>query len=220
MSIQYKRVAAGMYTDEKISNFGIQPPHPTTFLTWLLVGPVFGIVPGCASIGRYGMAEQSGWEVEDIDWMVGELADSRIIQFDPKAPFIWAPNSLKYNAPRSPLNVSSWQSDWRKLPNCLLKERAWHALRAHCEYRDRDTIFDKKKPRKATNSFATAFISIEQPPETPINVDLEPEKHSSEHSSTKQEELNRNRNRNRNSTTCSGSGETNITPIDCARAGL
>ncbi len=192
-SIQYKRVAAGFYTDAKITQFGIQEPHPTTFLLWLISGPVFGVLPSCASIGRYGISEQSGWEPEEVDWMMEELVSAGIAQFDPAAPFLYLPQAIKYNPPRSPLNVTSWQSDWRKLPNCFLKGRAYSALKGHCELRDKDSVFDKKRPRTAKNSFVRAFGSIDKPPEPPMVPTIEEQKHSS----TKQVELKRKRNRKR-----------------------
>ncbi len=198
MSIQYKRVAAGLYTDAKIAKLGVQPAHPTSLMLWLLTGPVFGIVPGCASVGKYGMAEQSGWSPDEIDYMITPLIESGIVQFDSAAPFLYLPRAVKYNEPKSPSNVVSWQSDWRKLPNCVLKERAWHTLRSHCIYRDKDVVFDKKKVQNSRTSFESAFEVIEKPPET----DITPHDHrcldSGDHRCFSKDDLNNNNNSNNN----------------------
>ena len=197
MSIQYKRVAAGLFTDPKIAKFGVQPAHPTSLMLWLLTGPVFGIVPGCASVGKYGMAEQSGWTPDEIDYMIAPLIESGIVQFDPVAPFLYLPNAVKYNEPKSPSNVASWQSDWRKLPNCVLKERAWHTLRSHCLYRDEDVVFDAKKKRTTRTSFKAAFKLIEKPPES----DITPNDHRYDHRCLSADDLNNNNNSNNNKDT-------------------
>jgi len=214
MSIQYKRVAAGFYTDTKIVSFGIQPPHPTTFLQWLLTGPAFGVLPCCASIGRLGMAEQSGWSPDQIDMMMQPLVDSGIVQFDPKAPFIYLPNALRFNGPKSPSNVIGWQSDWRKLPNCVLKERAWHMIKAHCSYRDSDVVLDKKKKPTPRNRFLLAFNSIEKPPESPIEPLSDSNDHRSDHRSSKKNNIYNNNNRNNNRNTGPASPDaSNVTPL-------
>jgi len=217
MSIQYKRIYAGFYTDPKIVAFGPQPPHPTTFFQWLITGPVFGVLPCCASIGRYGIAEQSVWELDDIDWMMQSLVDAGIAQFDAKAPFLYLPKAIKYDSPKSPSNVIGWQSDWRKLPNCVLKERAWHSLKSHCDYRDKEMDIDPKKKRTTRNSFSLAFTTIEKPPETPIQPLSDESDHRSDHRSNNLDDLNININRNNNSNTGPENPDSNVTPISFAR---
>ena len=145
-----------------------------------------------------------------------------IVQFDARAPMIWMPNAIKFNAPRSPLNVTSWASDWRKLPQCVLKERAFHVLQAHCRYRDSNLTDAQKKDRKT--SFLGAFeVAIEKPEPTPITN----AEHRSEHSSTnvagtkeKEKEKDIEQEQEDSPPARRSSGlPSNVTPLDCRAGG-
>ncbi|WP_299076705.1 hypothetical protein [uncultured Paraglaciecola sp.] len=224
MSGQYRPVSPGYWQDPIVRSWGKLPTSPHTLSLWILTGPLLGVLPGLVSVGRYGICEQIKWTPDELDENMAALVAAGMVQFDSDAPLLWLPKAIKYNAPRSPLNVMGWASDWRKLPSCLIKERAFHVLQSHCRSRDADMESKTKKTTK--NSFETAFrVSIEKPKESGIqhqehsfnhdNNYVFPEKINKEQEQEKEKDQDSRKNRH-----LSDDGPTGtVTPIDCMKSG-
>lgn len=224
MKGQYRPVSPGYWQDPKVKAWGKLPPSPYTLSLWILTGPLLGVLPGLVSVGRYGICEKIKWTPEELDENMAQLIKSGFVQFDTEAPLLWLPKAIRYNAPRSPLNVVGWASDWRKLPNCIIKERAFHSLQAHC--RERDSDMDSKTKKTTKNSFETAFrYSIEKPTECAFedakhsycskNNYVFPEKINKEKEQEKEQEQEQED--IRSSRSANTNNAANVTKIDCAR---
>jgi len=229
VSGQYRPVSPGYWQDPVVRSWGKLPPSPHTLSLWILTGPLLGVLPGLVSVGRYGICEQIKWTPDELDEHMESLVSAGMVQFDSEAPLLWLPKAIKYNTPRSPLNVTGWASDWRKLPNCVIKERAFHVFQAHC--RARDSAMESKAKKTTRNSFETAFtMAIEKP----MDSGFQPEKHSYNYDNNyvfhgekrKEQEQEQEQEQEKEQDTGkprhpsgNGFGE-NVTPIDCARGGM
>jgi hypothetical protein len=76
------------------------------------------------------MAEELGWEIDDLDSAFAEVAAQGMAKADFKARLVWLPNGLKHNKPESPNVVRSWRAELDLLPECDLKREALKGLRA------------------------------------------------------------------------------------------
>ena len=68
------------------------------------------------------LAGEMDFSLEEFERAFHALIERGMVRFDAKARFIWLPNFLKYNPPRSLNVVKSWSKVLAGLPRCLLRE--------------------------------------------------------------------------------------------------
>jgi len=68
-----------------------------------------------------GLAAELDWPAARMKKALQEAFRKGMLQFDPKACFLWAPHFLRYNPPASPNVVVSWQKVIADLPDSHLK---------------------------------------------------------------------------------------------------
>jgi uncharacterized phage protein (TIGR02220 family) len=131
---RYGKISTRMWGDEWFRSLSAAPPNGQTLWIHLLTGPhTLHAIPGLFMIGEAAMAEALGWPLEGFREAFREVSAKGKAKADWKARVIWVPKALVYNAPESPNVVKSWSKFFIELPECELKDEAFHSLTVFVE---------------------------------------------------------------------------------------
>lgn len=130
---RYSKVSRRVWTDEKFRTLSAPPPNAQTLWFRLLTGPELTNIPGAFAAWPAGMAQALGWPEKAFREAFGEVFAKGMAKADWEAGFVWVPKAIEYNRPESPNVVKSWRVAWAELPECPLKNEAYHQLKAFVE---------------------------------------------------------------------------------------
>jgi hypothetical protein len=131
---RYGKISTRMWGDEWFRSLSAPQPNGQTLWVHLLTGPhTLHAIPGLFMIGEAAMAEALGWPLEGFREAFREVSAKGKAKADWKARVIWVPKALVYNAPESPNVVKSWSKFFIELPECGLKDEAFHSLAVFVE---------------------------------------------------------------------------------------
>jgi len=126
-----------MWGDEKFMK--LTPPVPNAQSLWisLIAGRQTTNIPGLIVAGEAGFAETLGWPLEAFRKAFQEVSSLGMVEADWKARVIWVPKAIRHNKPESPNVVRSWKDGWEEIPECLLKTKAYDAMRKYLKGLDK-----------------------------------------------------------------------------------
>jgi len=127
---RYRKIEVRMWGDGKFRTLSPLPPSGQGLWLHLLTGPQTGLIPGLFRVGRAAMAEELDWPLEAFDRAFEEVSRLGMAKADWRARVVWIPNAIKCNLPQSPNVVTSWASEWRVIPECVLKDEAYETIRS------------------------------------------------------------------------------------------
>jgi hypothetical protein len=127
---RYRKIEVRTWADHKFRSLTPMQPSGQALWFFLLTGPHTSAIPGLFRAGRAALSEEIGWPLEAFDKAFGEVFAQGMAKADFSARLVWLPNAIKHNRPESPNVVKSWASEFDLLPECDLKDEAWHALKS------------------------------------------------------------------------------------------
>lgn len=125
---RYRKIQVKTWTDIKFKSLSPIPPCGQGLWLWLLTGPYTQIIPGLFAGGVAGMAESLDWDAKAFQEAFREVFSKGLIKHDGAAKLVFIPKAIKYNMPQSPNVIKSWSTAWEELPECALKNDAWHSF--------------------------------------------------------------------------------------------
>jgi len=126
--MRYRRISTCLWSDAKFNRLSRLPACGQALWLYLLTGPHTTNIPGLFRVTRAGLAEELGWELDELLVAFGELEAQGMARADWKAKLVWIPNALRHNPPQSVNVVRSWATRFDELPECRLLVEAWDAI--------------------------------------------------------------------------------------------
>ena len=161
---RYSKIVRRLWRDERFLSLSQAPPNAQTLWLRLLTGPENTSIPGLLSVSAGALAEDLGWERSDVLERFGELFREGLAKADWKARLVWMPKALKIDPPANPNVVVGWLANWKELPECALKDEAYHAFRSSLETRGESFLkpFAERFPKPERNGLANQEQEQEQ----------------------------------------------------------
>lgn len=131
--MRYSRVSRRIWGDESFRELSsIQPSGQGLFLR-LITAPEARCIPGLVPVWEAGLAQSLGWALGEFQSAFKEIEAKGMVKADWSAGLVWLPNAIQHDRPQSPNVIKSWAKEWTELPECELKNEAFHVLRAFTE---------------------------------------------------------------------------------------
>lgn len=131
--MRYRTLDVRLWGDEKFRALSPLQPSGQALFLYLLTNPNTTTIPGLYRAGAAAIAEELGWVMENFQKACAEILMQGLAKADFKTRLIFIPNAIKYNKPQSPNVVKSWASHWDELPECELKNIAYHTIKSFLE---------------------------------------------------------------------------------------
>lgn len=128
--MRYRMLDVRIWCDEKFRALSPLKPSAQALFIYLLTNPHTTSIPGLYRAGAAAMAEELGWSLLGFNRALKEIVAQGLVKVDLKARVIFIANAVKYNKPQSPNVVKSWALHWDEVPECALKNEAYHFLKA------------------------------------------------------------------------------------------
>jgi hypothetical protein len=130
---RFSKVSRRVWNDAKFRSLTPAPPNAQTLWLRLLTGPELTNIPGCFQAWEAGLAQALGWPMKGFREAFAEAFREGLAKADWEVGFVWVPKAIAHNKPESPNVVRSWRATWNQLPECALKDEAYHGLKAFLE---------------------------------------------------------------------------------------
>lgn len=127
---RYRKVDVRVWGDEKFRRLTPLQPSGQALWLYLITNPSTTNVPGIYRAGEAALSEELGWTLEPFREAFREVFREGLAEADWKARVVWLPGAAKYHRPENPNVVKSWGSTWDEIPECQLKDKAFHHLKA------------------------------------------------------------------------------------------
>jgi hypothetical protein len=164
MTELYRRISIRMWGDQDFRRLSGPEPNAKDLWVYLLTGLHTNPIPGLFPAYQEQLARQLNWPLEGFrkalselipegtDEDRGEASTKRWLEADWDAGVVWISNSFWHNEPQSPNVIKGWKKFWPLIPECPLKTKAFHELRALCYEKGKafGAAFDKtfEKPKR------------------------------------------------------------------------
>ena len=130
---RYSRTSRRLWNDDGFRSLSAAPPNAQTLWLRLLTGPELTNIPGIIPAWEAGLAQALRWPLEGFREAFREVSAQGMAEADWEAGLVWVPNAIAHNRPESPNVVKSWLPTWDVTPECELKTKAYHELKAFVE---------------------------------------------------------------------------------------
>jgi len=130
---RFRKVDVRTWVDKKFRELTPIPPCGQGLWLYLLTNPDTVNIPGLYRAGEAQMAEALGWSLKAFQEAFREAYSKGMVKADWKARVVWIPKAIEYNQPESPNVIIGWSKMWDEIPDCELKEEAYHTLKHHIE---------------------------------------------------------------------------------------
>ena len=127
--MRYRTIDVRIWGDEKFRSLSALKPSGQGLFLYLLTNPNTNPIPGLYRAGAAAMSEELGWRLEVFKECFQEALEQGLVKADFNARLVFIPNAIKFNKPQSPNVVISWAASWDELPECELKNEAYHILK-------------------------------------------------------------------------------------------
>lgn len=144
---RYKKIEMQMWGDVKFRSLSAPLPNARDCWIHLLTNRCNTSIPGVYHAYAEGLAKDLGWSVKDYRKVFAEVFSRGMVKVDWDAGLIFIPNAIKHNLPENPKVIIGWGKYWDELPQCALKDEAYHHLK--------DFLIDYTKDK--SESFLEAF---------------------------------------------------------------
>src|SRR3990167_1821015 len=135
--MRYRKIDPRVWIDARFRGLTPMVPSGQGLWLYLLTCPMGTSLPGVIVAGPAALAEGLRWPVEAFREAFREAFEEGsgkgMAKADFEAPLVWLVNGTKYNHPESPNVVRSWEDHWNNVPECVLKDEIWLALKAFTE---------------------------------------------------------------------------------------
>lgn len=167
--MRYRKLSTRLWADERFRRLSGPQPNAQSLFIYLMTGPHTSNIPGLFVAGEASLAEALGWPVEGFRKAFRELFAEGfgeghtypLVAADLDARLIFLPRAIRHNPPENPNVVKSWKEHWAELPECGLKDAAWHVF-LH-ELQEKSDACAKafeahiEKPKGSRKPFGKAF---------------------------------------------------------------
>jgi hypothetical protein len=130
---RWSKVDRCIWGDAKFRALSSAQPNGQTLFLRLLIAPELGPIPGLFSAWEAGLAQALGWDLKPFRERFAELLREGLAKADWEAGLVYVPKAIKHNAPSNPNIVKGWAETWRLMPECALKDEAYHGLKLFVE---------------------------------------------------------------------------------------
>ena len=127
---RHAKVDVRIWDDERVMRLSPIPPCGQGLWIRLLVTRHRSTIPGLLCVGEAALAEEFGWPLQAFREAFTEALLEGLLEADWKARLIWIPTACLYNRPESLNVVKAWRIPWDEAPECQLKVKAFHILKA------------------------------------------------------------------------------------------
>lgn len=123
---RYQKVRVMMWRGETVPGLS---SNAKLLWVYLLTSPDTTMIPGILSVGAGRIADDLGYDTDEVRAALAEITATGEVEFDP-AGLVWFKKGLDHNSPDAPNNVKGWRRHWSEVKKCALKDVAWCEIRS------------------------------------------------------------------------------------------
>ena len=130
---RYRKVDVRLWIDERVRHLTPLAPSGLGLWFYLLTNPSTTNIPGLYRAGEGALAEDLKWSLAAFREAFAEVFREGLAEACWESHVVWLPKAVKYDPPQSPNVVKGWRASWDEIPDCDLKAKAYHHLKAFTE---------------------------------------------------------------------------------------